>query len=47
MKMRAFALAFACALTLAGCTKNPPLPTGPVTEVPCGPGPQPNGKPCP
>ncbi|MBN8843246.1 MAG: hypothetical protein J0H88_08355 [Sphingomonadales bacterium] len=48
MKKRAYALAIACALTLVGCTADaPPQPTGPVKEVPCGPGPQPNGDPCP
>ena len=49
MKMRDFALAFACGAVLWACTPNPPAPqsTGPATEVPCGPGPQPNGDPCP
>lgn len=47
MKMRTFAFAFACAAALYACTHTPPQPTGPVTEIPCGPGPQPNGDPCP
>lgn len=48
MKKRAFALAALCAFALTACADNPaPQPTGPVTEIPCGPGPQPNGDPCP
>jgi len=41
------ALALLCALALAACATNSTLPNGPVKEVPCGPGPGPNGQPCP
>lgn len=49
MKKRIFALAGACLLTLAACAGtapySPPGGPGPVNE--CGPGPGPNGLPCP
>jgi hypothetical protein len=51
MLKRTFALAFACALALTACDDgpgyqpDPSSPPGPVDE--CGPGPQPNGEPCP
>lgn len=48
MKMRIFALAGACLFALAACN-NPPPPngtgSGPIDN--CGPGPGPNGQPCP
>lgn len=49
MKMRAFALALTCALVLAACGNNAtlPPPTGPGPIDECGPGPGPNGQPCP
>jgi hypothetical protein len=46
MKKRAFALAIACALTLAACRNDTaPQPTGPVKEIPC-PDPKHPKEPC-
>lgn len=49
MKKCIYALAGACLLALAACdggaTLPPPTGPGPIDE--CGPGPGPNGQPCP
>lgn len=48
MKKRIFALAGACLLTIAACSNPaPPNSTGPAPIDECGPGPGPNGQPCP